>query len=230
MSAGMSDSSMGHSMQSMTQLQPWTATGFGLTLLLWAVMMVAMMVPSATPMTLMYSAVARKAARQNNPVAPTFVFVAGYVVIWGLFSVVATAGQGALDHVALLSPTMVSASPLLGGGLLIAAGVYQLTPYKRACLQNCRAPAHFISRHWRGGTLGAFRLGLVHGAYCLGCCWVLMALLFVGGMMNLLWIAAIAVFILLEKTIPRADVGGRIVGAAMIFVGLLSVTGMVAVR
>ena len=123
---------------------------------------------------------------------------------------------------------MVSASPVLGGSLLIGAGVYELTPYKHACLAHCRAPAHFISRHWRGGFAGAFRIGLALGAYCLGCCWVLMGLLFVGGVMNLLWIAAIAVFILLEKTVPFGETGGRVVGAAMILIGLVSLTGLVA--
>ncbi|HXO54329.1 MAG TPA: DUF2182 domain-containing protein, partial [Mycobacterium sp.] len=119
-------------------------------------------------------------------------------------------------------PMMVSRSRILGAALLIAAGVYQLTPLKNACLRNCRAPAHFISRYWRTGNLGAFRLGLRFGAYCVGCCWILMGLLFVGGVMNLLWIAAIAIFVLLEKTIPFGEVGGRIAGAAMILVGALS--------
>jgi predicted metal-binding membrane protein len=117
---------------------------------------------------------------------------------------------------------MVSTSTRFGAALLIAAGIYQFTPLKNACLKNCRAPAHFISRYWRTGTLGAFRLGLRFGAYCVGCCWILMALLFVGGVMNLLWIAAIAIFVLLEKTIPFGDVSGRIAGAAMILVGALS--------
>lgn len=228
MSTGMSDTSTAHAMQSVTQVRPWTATEFGLRLVMWAVMMVAMMVPTAVPMTLVYAAVARKAARQDNPVAPAFVFVAGYIAMWGVFSVAATAAQRGLDHVALLSPTMVSASPVLGAALLIGAGVYQLTPYKHACLEHCRAPAHFISQHWRNGRAGAFRMGLEHGAYCLGCCWILMGLLFVGGVMNLLWIAAIAAFILLEKTMPFAETGGRVVGAAMILVGLLSLTGLVA--
>lgn len=197
-------------------------------LLMWAMMMVAMMTPTAAPMTLVYAAVARKAARETHPVAPTFVFVAGYLAIWALFSVAATAAQSGLDQLALLSPTMVSASPVLGGALLIGAGVYELTQYKHACLAHCRAPAHFISQHWRGGFAGALRMGMGLGAYCLGCCWILMGLLFVGGVMNLLWIAAIAVFILLEKTMPFAETGGRVVGAAMIVVGLLTVAGVVA--
>jgi predicted metal-binding membrane protein len=193
---------------------------------MWAVMMVAMMVPTAVPMTLVYAAVARKAARESRPVAPTFVFVSGYLVMWGAFSVVATTAQRGLDQLSLLSPAMVSASPLLGGALLVCAGVYELTPYKRACLTHCRAPAHFISQHWREGPGGAFRLGLALGAYCLGCCWILMGLLFVGGVMNLLWVAAIATFILLEKTIPMGEIGGRVAGAMMILIGVLGVAGV----
>jgi predicted metal-binding membrane protein len=213
---------MATTMDAMTGVQPWTATEFGLRLAMWAVMMVAMMVPTAAPMTLMYAAVARKAAAQHNPLAPTFVFVAGYLAMWAVFSLVATIAQYALDRAALLSPMMVSRSPLFGAALLIAAGIYQFTPLKNACLRNCRTPAHFLSRYWRAGTLGAFSMGLRLGAYCVGCCWILMGLLFVGGVMNLLWIAAIAIFVLLEKTIPFGDVTGRFVGAAMILVGALS--------
>ena len=189
---------------------------------LWAVMMVAMMVPTAAPMTLLYAAVARKAAAQHNPLAPTFVFVAGYILMWTIFSLVATFAQHALDQAALLSP-MMSSQRVFGAALLITAGVYQLTPLKNACLRNCRAPAHFLSRYWRTGNLGAFRMGLRLGAYCIGCCcWILMGLLFVGGVMNLLWIAAIAIFVLLEKTIPFGDVSGRFAGTAMILGGALS--------
>jgi predicted metal-binding membrane protein len=150
------------------------------------------------------------------------VFVAGYIAMWSLFSLVATIAQHALDQAALLSPMMRSNSEALGAALLIVAGVYQFTPLKNACLRNCRAPAHFLSRYWRTGSLGAFRMGLRLGAYCVGCCWILMGLLFVGGVMNLLWIAAIAIFVLLEKTIPRGDVSGRFAGAAMILIGALS--------
>ncbi|MGB7868021.1 MAG: DUF2182 domain-containing protein [Mycobacterium sp.] len=221
-SAGMGGQSMPPMTDAMAGVQPWTATEFGLRLAMWAVMMVAMMVPTAAPMTMMYAAVARKAAAQHNPLAPTFVFVTGYITMWTIFSLVATIAQHALDQAALLSPTMVSTSTRFGAALLIAAGIYQFTPLKNTCLKNCRAPAHFISRYWRTGNLGAFRLGLRFGAYCVGCCWILMALLFVGGVMNLLWIAAIAIFVLLEKTIPFGDVSGRVAGAAMILVGALS--------
>ena len=221
-SGGMNGRSMPPTMDAMTGVKPWTATEFGLTFAMWALMMVAMMVPTAAPMTLMYAAVARKAAAQHNPLAPTFVFVAGYITMWAIFSLVATVAPQALDPAALLSPMMVSASARLGAAILIAAGLYQLTPLKNACLKNCRAPAHFMSRYWRTGNLGAFRMGLRLGAYCVGCCWILMALLFVGGVMNLLWIAAIAIFVLLEKTIPFGDVSGRVAGAAMILFGALS--------
>ena len=208
-SGGMDGQSMPPPMDAMTGVKPWTATEFGLTFAMWALMMVAMMVPTAAPMTLMYAAVARKAAAQHDPLAPTFVFVTGYITMWAIFSLVATLAQHALDQGALLSPMMVSASARLGATILIAAGLYQLTPLKNACLKNCRTPAHFISRYWRTGNLGAFRMGLRLGAFCVGCCWILMALLFVGGVMNLLWIAAIAIFVLLEKTIPFGDCGWK---------------------
>ena len=155
--------------------------------------------------------------------ARTFVFVAGYVTVWGLFGVLATVAQRGLDALSLLSPTMAANSTAFGGVVLVAAGIYQITPLKRACLKHCRAPAHFLSRYWRKGTLGAFRMGLRLGAYCLGCCWILMALLFVGGVMNLLWIAAISGFVLLEKTLPFGETGSRIAGATAIGAGILSI-------
>lgn len=212
-------------MEQMVQIQPWTGLDFLLMFLMWTIMMVGMMVPTVAPTTLIYAAVARKAKRQNSPLAPTAVFVAGYVAMWTLFSTVATAGQWALDQAALLSPTMVSNGPRFGAVLLIAAGLWQLTPMKNACLRHCRNPAMFLSDHWRDGTGGAFRMGLEHGAWCLGCCWVLMGLLFLGGVMNLLWVAAIAVFVLLEKVIPHGIGGGRLAGAGMILVGVLLLTG-----
>ena len=221
-SAGMGGHSMSPVMDAMTGVQPWTATEFGLRLTMWSVMMVAMMVPTAAPMTLMYAAVARKAAAQHTPLAPAFVFVTGYIAMWTIFSFVATIAQHALDQAALLSPMMVSTSAWFGAAMLIAAGIYQLTPLKNVCLRNCRSPAHFLSRYWRTGNLGAFLMGLRLGAYCVGCCWILMGLLFVGGVMNLLWIAAIAIFVLLEKTIPFGDVSGWVAGVAMILVGGLS--------
>jgi predicted metal-binding membrane protein len=203
----------------MTALHAWSGIDFVLMFAMWAVMMVGMMVPTATPMTLVYAQVARKAARQGSTLAPTAVFVAGYVAMWTLFSLGATFAQWGLDRAALLSPMMVTTSPRLGAGLLIAAGIYQLTPIKDTCLEHCRAPAHFMAAHWRPGVSGAFRMGVHHGAFCLGCCWVLMGLLFFGGVMNLLWIAAITLFVLLEKVIPHGLLGGRVAGIAMILAG-----------
>ena len=163
---------------------------------------------------------------QDTPLAPTATFVLGYIAMWSLFSVAATLVQWGLDQAALISPMMVSTSPSLGAGLLIAAGIYQWLPFKDACLQHCRAPAHFLAEHWHKGKAGAFRMGLEHGAFCLGCCWALMGLLFLGGVMNLLWIAAITLFVLLEKVLPFGDRGGRVMGALMVLAGLLALAGL----
>ena len=203
----------------MMGLEPWSAAHFAMMFAMWVIMMTGMMLPSATPTTLVYTAVARKAAREGAPVAPVAAFVAGYLLMWTLFSFAATVAQWGLERAALLSPMLVASSPVLGGALLIAAGVYQLTPFKDACLEHCRSPAHFIAERWRPGRLGALRMGAEHGAYCLGCCWVLMGLLFFGGVMNLLWIAAITLFVLLEKVVPHGAGGGRFAGVGMILAG-----------
>jgi predicted metal-binding membrane protein len=207
-------------------LQPWTPGTFAAMLAMWVIMMVGMMLPSATPTTLVYAAVARKAAREGTPVAPVAAFVAGYLAVWALFSLAATLAQWGLERAALLSPMLVSNSPALGGALLLGAGVYQLTPFKNACLEHCRSPAHFLAERWRPGTAGALRLGIDHGAYCLGCCWLLMGLLFFGGVMNLVWIAAITLFVLLEKVVPYGAGGGRVAGFAMIAAGALVLAGV----
>jgi predicted metal-binding membrane protein len=225
MSDGTMSNSMVGTMQSMNQAPTWTAVEFGLMLLMWVVMMVAMMLPSALPMTLVYAAVVRKAAQGQHPVAPTGAFVAGYLAMWGLFGVAATALQLGLEHWSLLSAAMAVASSRFGGVLLIGAGVYELTPFKHACLAQCRAPAHFIAQHWHAGGV---RLGAALGAYCLGCCWILMGLLFVGGVMNLVWIAAIAAFIVFEKTVAFGVAGGRVAGAVLILFGVFVVTGVIA--
>lgn len=203
----------------MLQVKPWAAADWAMMLAMWIIMMVGMMLPSATPMILIYAAIARKAARDGSPLAPTVVFATGYIVMWGLFSVFATISQWALDQAALLSPMMVSTSPLLGAGLVIAAGIYQLTPLKDACLDHCRAPARFISEHWRPGFRGAFRMGAEHGLYCLGCCWLLMGLLFFGGVMSLAWIAGLTVFVLVEKLLPFPSGVARVGGLTLIAVG-----------
>jgi predicted metal-binding membrane protein len=205
----------------MMMMQDWTMKYFVAMLLMWTIMMIGMMVPTAAPMALIYAAIARKAAAQGTPLAPTATFVSGYVVMWIVFSLFATLAQWGLDEAALLSPMMVSSSPAFGAVLLIGAGIYQMTPMKDACLQHCRSPAHFISKSWQPGAIGAFRMGLKHGAYCLGCCWILMGLLFFGGVMSLLWIAGITLFVFLEKVIPFGKLGGKIAGGGLVAWGLV---------
>ncbi|OGX34048.1 MAG: hypothetical protein A3C36_04075 [Omnitrophica WOR_2 bacterium RIFCSPHIGHO2_02_FULL_52_10] len=203
------------------RLQDWDAGYFGMMFAMWTIMMVGMMVPSAAPMILIYAAVARKAQHQGTPIAPAGAFTAGYIFMWTVFSLCATLAQWLLDKAALLSPMMVANSPKFGAALLMAAGVYQWLPVKDNCLRHCRSPFHFISSHWRPGNAGAFRMGIKHGAFCIGCCWILMLLLFVGGVMNILWIAAITIFVLLEKVMPLGNQGGKISGILMFITGAL---------
>ncbi len=184
----------------------WNA-GYWLTMLvMWWVMMIAMMIPSAAPMILLYARVFRHGQARgqiSGALVPTGSFAAGYLACWLGFSALATALQFALERAALVHGMwMWSTNRWLTAALLIAAGLFQLTPLKAACLEHCRAPAAFLSRHWRPGHLGAFRLGVVHGAYCLGCCWALMLLLFAAGIMNLVWIAGLAILVLIEKLAP----------------------------
>ena len=170
--------------------------------LMWCVMMVAMMLPSALPMVLTFAAVARNRQRLGRPYVPTTIFVSGYLAIWCVFSAIIAAGQWFLHRHALLSPSMVTTSAIFGGALLLGAGVFQFTPLKRSCLTRCRGTLEFILTRWREGGSGAFRMGLEHGAFCTGCCWALMALLFVAGVMNILWVAALTLLVCLEKILP----------------------------
>ncbi len=201
-------------------LMPWTAADLGFTVAMWAIMMVGMMLPAATPAILLFAAVNRKRRARDGAGVPTAVFVAGYLLVWGAFSVAAALAQWALHAAALLSPMLGITSPLVGGALLVTAGVYQLTPLKERCLAHCRSPLGFFMTEWRDGAAGALRMGLRHGAYCLGCCWILMGLLFVTGVMNLLWVAAIAAFVLVEKAAPAGHRIGRAASWAMIVAGL----------
>lgn len=192
----------------------WTTVYAVLMLAMWVVMMAGMMLPSALPMILTFATIGRRRRDRGQPHVATAVFVGGYLIAWGGFSVAAVAAQWGLEQAALLSPMMVSTSPVFGGLLLIAAGIYQLTPLKHACLRHCRSPVDFVLNRWRDGAAGALRMGAEHGLYCLGCCWVAMALLFVFGVMNLLWIAALAILVLMEKVVPG---GHRIAQGAGIF-------------
>ena len=197
----------------------WDERYLLLVFLMWAVMMVAMMLPSALPSILIFRKAIRNDPGVRSPARRMFAFAAGYIVAWSGFSVAATLLQWALAEAALLSPMMVSASPWLGGAILIAAGLYQWTPFKQACLRHCRSPLAFLVEHWQPGMPGALRLGLRHGLYCVGCCWALMLLLFVGGVMSLLWICGITAFVLLEKLAPHGAQGGRLSGLALILSG-----------
>ena len=198
----------------------------GLTFVMWSVMMVAMMLPSASPAILMYSTLARKRKEAGTAIAPAWQFTLGYLAIWTAFSAVATVLQVGLQEAALLSEMMVSTSVWLSGILFVIAGIYQWLPIKDACLQKCRAPLQFFMFHWRSGKAGALRMGADHGAFCLGCCWALMLLLFVAGVMNLVWVALIAVFVLIEKLAPTGALVGRLTGLAMIAVGVGLLSGV----
>ena len=208
----------------MMRLQAWSIVEGLLMWAMWAVMMLAMMVPSAAPMILIFARVDRSKGG-DRPYAATTLFALGYVLVWAVFSVAATVMQWGLQNAALLSPMMVATSTLLGGILFVAAGVYQWTPLKYACLRHCRSPMAFIMGHWRPGRGGAFRMGVGHGAFCLGCCGFVMGLLFVGGVMNLAWVAAITVFVVAEKLMPRGEWVARAGGVAMIAAGVYVLVG-----
>jgi predicted metal-binding membrane protein len=192
------------------------APGWPIAAAMWMAMMVAMMLPSAAPTILLYATVHRGLRRPGAP--PTAAFLAGYLACWFGFSAVAAAVQLALGN-----------AMVIGGGtaaaLLIAAGLYQLSPLKEACLNRCRSPAQFLSSHYRPGAAGAWWLGLLHGAYCVGCCWLLMALLFIGGVMNLAWVALLTLFVAAEKLLPGGQWIARIAGIALIGWGAALLVG-----
>jgi predicted metal-binding membrane protein len=199
----------------------WSLGYAGIMFTMWWVMMAAMMLPSAAPILLLFARINRKEKSAGRPFIPTGMFAAGYLVAWGGFSALAAGLQWALERLGLLSPMMTTTSYSLGGAILLAAGVWQLTPIKGICLRHCRSPMGFLVQSWRPGRGGAFRMGLEHGSFCLGCCWFLMGLLFFGGIMNLFWIIGLAAFVLLEKTVPMGSWIGRIVGVGAAAWGVL---------
>ena len=193
--------------------------------LMWAEMMVAMMIPSAAPMILTFAMVNRKRREQDRPFVPTGMFLLGYLIVWSVFSLVAALAQWTLHGAALLTPMMKSSSPLLGGGLLLVAGIFQWTPWKHACLNHCRSPLQFLLAGWQEGPGGALSMGIKHGAFCAGCCWMLMVLLFVAGVMNMLWVAAITILVLLEKVAPQSWRLRHVVGALLVAWGAWMIAG-----
>ena len=220
-----SDAAMGMSMgMAAGNVRPWSGVDFSLMYLMWAVMMVAMMVPSAAPMVLLFATVNRRRKEQSRPFVSTGVFLSGYLVVWAGFALGATLGNWGLHQASLLTSMMGgSSSGYLGGGLLLTAGVFQWSRLKYTCLTHCRSPLSFLMSDWREGAAGAFRMGLQHGKYCLGCCWILMALLFVLGVMNLVWIAALAAFVLAEKVIPAGERVSKITGVLLVAWGAWAV-------
>jgi predicted metal-binding membrane protein len=203
----------------------WTVADLFLTFVMWAVMMIGMMTPAASPMLLLFAGAQAKRAQQNTLI-PTLTFAFGYVAVWTSFSVFAALGQGGLHRAALLSPSMASSSTRFTGVILLVAGAYQLSPWKGKCLTRCRSPLGFFMNNWREGNYGAFEMGFRHGSYCLGCCWALMCVLFVVGVMNLVWVAALTTFVLIEKIGPAGAIFARLAGAGMLGLGIVEITGI----
>jgi predicted metal-binding membrane protein len=193
-----------------------TTRSLALASLMWWTMMVGMMVPSATPMILLFGNVQRRQLAAEAPQLRVSLFTAGYLATWGAFSLFAAGAQVVLTRLTLLAPVDLTVTTWLGALLVALAGVYQLTPLKNVCLRRCRSPAEFLSSHWRPGSTGAFRMGVDHGIYCVGCCWLLMGLLFVVGVMNLFWVAAIAAFVIVEKLLPYGARTAKVSGIALL--------------
>ena len=208
-------------MAGMAMMTPavWTPGYAVLMFFMWWVMMVAMMLPSAAPMILLFATVNRKQRETGHPHVATSIFVVGYLAAWAGFSLVEVLLQRGFERTGIVSPMLVGTNVIFGGVLLLAAGVYQVTPIKHACLRHCRSPLAFLSTHWRRGVRGALRMGLMHGAFCVGCCWLLMGLLFFGGVMNLYWIVGLALFVLFEKTVPAGHWLGYATGVALLVWG-----------
>jgi predicted metal-binding membrane protein len=186
---------------------------------MWAAMMAGMMLPTAAPILLLYARAMRNRANEPHPRRRIYAMASGYVVIWAGFSVAATLLQRLFANLLLLTPMMEPSTPAAAAGLLFVAGAYQLTPLKRACLRSCRSPIQFLMSGWREGSAGAFRMGVAHGAYCLGCCWALMLLLFAGGVMNLAVILALTVWVAIEKLAPFGEHSARVAGLLLLAAG-----------
>lgn len=205
----------------MPAMTGWRGTDLLLVFVMWAIMMFAMMLPSAMPLLLLVAKINYGRFAQDRALLGTGIFALGYLVVWTGFSALATLAQWVLLEARLISPMMESANPWLSAMLLVAAGAYELTPLKNACLSRCQSPLGFLMTGWREGISGAFVMGIRHGAYCAGCCWLLMALLFVFGVMNLAWIAALAIFVLLQKLLRQPTWFARATGATLIAWGTL---------
>lgn len=212
---------------SMTMGTPFSLSNAVLYFVLWGVMMVAMMLPAMTPIVGLFQTMARKKREQGLPFTPVWVFIAGYVALWTLTGSVGYAADLAIQSLPEAFPPLRTYGGVIGGLALVSAGVYQLTPLKYLCLSQCRSPMGFLLTSWRDGPLGAFRMGVHHGAYCLGCCWSLMVVLFVMGTMNLVWMGILSIVIFVEKIVPHGVEVGKATGVALILLGAAMTAGMV---
>jgi predicted metal-binding membrane protein len=217
--AGMGMSECGTAGMATMTRAVWTPGYAVLLFFMWWVMMVAMMLPGAAPVILLFATVNRQQRDSGHPGVATSAFALGYLAAWAGFSLVAVILQWGFERTGILSPMLVASNATLGACLLLAAGAYQLTPIKHACLGQCRSPLGFLGTHWRRGARGALRMGLLHGAFCVGCCGFLMALMFLGGVMNLYWMAGLALFVLCEKTVPAGHWLGAATGVALLVWG-----------
>lgn len=211
---------------SMTMGTPFSVSNAALYVALWGVMMVAMMLPAMAPYVGFFSTIARRKCEQGLPFTPVWVFVAGYIVLWTVTGSVAYAADLAIESVPGRFPSLQTYGPLIGGLTLVAAGIYQLTPLKDLGLTQCRSPLTFLLARWRDGAVGAFRMGLHHGTYCLGCCWSLMVVFFVVGTMNLVWMGLLSIVIYLEKIMPRGVEIAKATGLALILLGVAMALSM----
>lgn len=198
----------------------WGVGDVLLAFVMWNMMMVGMMIPTASPMIVAFATANRRSRARGGPFVPTAFFVSGYLLVWAGYSAGATLAQWSLHSASLLTPDVLRTTPLVGGVLLIVAGLFQWSSLKYNCLTQCRTPLSFLLNEWRQGKRGALHMGLKHGAYCVGCCWALMALMFVAGAMNLLWTAALAAYMLLEKVAPAGERIGRAAGVMFALTGI----------
>jgi predicted metal-binding membrane protein len=213
---------------SMTMGTPFSVSNGVLYVILWGVMMVAMMLPAMTPIVGLVQTIARQKRAQGLPFTPAGVFVAGYVTLWTLTGSIGYAADIAIQSLPGVFPALQAYGTVIGGVTLVGAGIYQLTPLKYLCLSQCRSPLGFLLTSWHDGTAGAFRMGLHHGAYCLGCCWSLMVVLFVMGTMNLVWMGILSIVIFVEKIVPHGVAMGKATGIALIVFGLMMGSGLIA--
>jgi predicted metal-binding membrane protein len=204
-------------MPGMSMASPWSPAQLWMTFSMWAVMMVAMMMPSAAPMVTLYARIVE--GRGSSPRLRVWLFAGGYIAVWTAFSVGAAMMQAALDNAAMLTGAM-RVAPLMGGIILALAGIYQISPLKRRCLRHCQSPMGFLMIHWRDSMSGALAMGAWHGVFCVGCCWMLMGLLFVAGVMNLAWVALLTTFVLIERVTPWGQIIAAVSGFALIAGGL----------